>query len=281
MDAKNTKRLLSPALICLMLSWAPVAQAIPPVYTLQTGIGSDDVSGESDTFYHVTGSALFSQGLSRNSIIDYIVELSSYNYQDNDNNSDENIFLQAEYSYTPRAGFSVPTYSAALRQEEEFKDNSEFDASTTSLLFSVSYRIDSQSNVLGGLRFRERASKNDTSETGYFINFDYLAGNRWVLYATLIVAQEETDVDLSAASRVGSKSHLPGEPGFVPPSGSGSVLGSDFLTVDSDNSWVTLGASYGLNGNSSIDMSIEQQTYDTDNGKIDGNVITFDYFYRF
>ncbi len=269
-------RLLISSSLVLMLV-VPAARAVPPVFTLQTGVGTDDVSGESDSFFHVTGNVLYSQGISRNSIVNFTAELSSYHYQEIDDSSAEKLFLEAEYSYTPRAGFSVPTYSAAIRQLEEYKDNSDLDASTTSILLSIGYRIDDQSSVLGGLRLREKSSKNDTSETGYFINFDYAPDNKWLLYTTLIIADEETTVSANTASRLASKSHLPGEPGFV---GSIPSTTSD-ITSDSDNTWITVGASYGLDSNSSIDMAVNNQTYDTDSGKTSGNVITFDYFYRF
>ena len=258
-------RLLVSSSFLLLLS-APIAQAIPPVYTLQTGIGSDDVSGDNDTFFHVTANALFSRGLSRNSIVNLTAEVSSYHYQEVDDNSANKLFLQAEYSYTPRAGFRVPTYSVAVRQLEEYKKDSDLDASTTSLLLSVGFRIDDQSNIMGGLRFREKTSNNDTSETGFFVNFDYSPGNDWLFYTTLIVADEETEVgdSMSMGARIAGKSHLPGEPGYTGPASSG--------TSDSDNTWFTVGASYALDSHRSIDMAYNRQTYDTQGGDTENSL---------
>ena len=269
---KMTNRITLNLLGCLLLLASFSGYSQPPIYTLQTGIGSDDVI--EDSFFHVTGSVLFSQGISRNSIVDYIAEISTINYQDEDDNSAEKLFLQVEYSYTPRAGFRVPTYSVALRQQEEYKDDSDFDSSTTSLLFSTSYRIDDRSHILGGIRVSEESSDDDTSETGFFVNFDYIVKNDLLLYVTLNVANEETDLGSRPESPFSNRKHLPGEPGFVGPDTTSGKIGSD-------NTFLTAGASYVLGSNSSIDAAIQQQTYDTDTGEISGSVVTFDYFYRF
>lgn len=262
-----------------LLFTAPALHATPPVYTLQAGIGSDDVSGKNDTFYRVAAGVLFSQGLSRNSIVDFTAEVSSYTYQEVDDNSAQKLFLQGEYSYTPRAGFSVPTYSVALRQLEESKKDSDFDASTTSLLLSVGYRIDDQTNVLGGLRFSEKSSNLDSSETGIFGNIDYLLSDQWLLYATVIISDEDIEGESGSgtagrppAGRYGAMGHS---------GGSASFSGSPTADISSDNTLITVGAGYMIDGQNSIDAAISNRTYDTDDDKLSGNVITLDYFYRF
>ena len=98
--------------------------------------------------------------------------------------------------------------------------------------------------------------------------------NDLLLYVTLNVANEETDLGSRPESPFSNRKHLPGEPGFVGPDTTSGKIGSD-------NTFLTAGASYVLGSNSSIDAAIQQQTYDTDTGEISGSVVTFDYFYRF
>lgn len=271
-------RLLVFSCFSLLIS-APLVYATPPVYTLQAGIGTDDVSGKDDTFYRLAAGVLLSKGLSRNSIVDFTAEVSSYSYQEVEDNSAQKLFLQGEYSYTPRAGFSVPTYSVALRQLEESKKDSDFDASTTTLLLSVGYRIDDQTNVLGGLRFSEKSSNLDSSETGIFGNIDYLLSDQWLLYATVIVSDEDIDGDSDGgtggrppAGRLAAMGHG---------GGSASFSGSPTADISSDNTLITIGAGYVIDGQNSIDAAISNRTYDTDNEELSGNVVTLDYFYRF
>ena len=271
-------RLLVASCLSLLLS-APCVQATPPVFTLQAGVGVEDFDGEEDTFFNVTANALFSEGLSRKSMLNFIAEVSSYHYRKdkNDENSAEKLFLEGKYSYTPRAGFSVPTYSIALRQLEEYKKDSDSDASTTSLVLSIGYRIDDQTNVLGGLRFSEKSSMEDSSESAVFVNLDYLLSEKWMLYTTLIVADEEIDSEggggmggRPAAGRLAAMGHTTSGP----PSPAGS-------TIDYDNTWLTIGAGYVIDGQNSLDAAVSARTYESSDNEIDSNVITLDYFYRF
>ena len=141
---------------------ATTVQAVKPIYTLQTGAGNEDFEGDSENFYYLTGSALFSQGLSPNSIVDLLGEITTIEFSEDDEHSGEEIFLQGSYSYTPRAGFRVPTYSLGLRYEEEFTDDDDFESDMTTVLASVSYRMNDRTSVLGGLKYSERNASDDS-----------------------------------------------------------------------------------------------------------------------
>ncbi len=257
-----------------------VLHAIPPTYTFQAGTGSDDVGEDSDSFFYVTGSALFSRGLSRNSIVDLRAELSSIDYSDNSDRSGEEIFLEGVYSYTPRAGFQVPTYSLGLRVIDESLSSSDFDATTTSLLLYMSYPVDDRIEVLGGLRLDERDSSDDSSSVGTFINIDYRLTPRWLLYSTLNLADEDVDgsgsnaVGSGAPGGIGVRGFVSG--GHLPSEGGGSSVASD-----SDNTFITLGASYALTGLDTIEFSVSQREYELDGDTVDGNILSLDYFHRF
>ena len=261
----------------MLLAGAP-AQALPPVYTVQTGVGSDDVGGDAETFGYLTGAVLFSNGLSANSIIDLQGEISTIGFPDNDDRSGEEIFLQGTYSYTPRAGFRVPTYSAGLRHVEEFFQDDELDASTTSLILSLSYRLDDRNSLLGGLKLDSRDSSDDSDTTGYFVSYDYRYSPRVILYSTLNLADEDIEAggavsglpDTAARRFVGS-GHLPSERGGA---GSGSPS-------TSDNTYLTLGASWALTTSDSLDLSVSREEYDTDAGEVSGNIYSVDFFHRF
>ena len=268
--------------LTLTLLLAPAAVfAIPPAYTFQAGAGSDNIGDNSDSFYYVTGSALFSRGLSRYSIADLRAELTSISYSDNDDRSGEEIFIEGVYSYTPRAGFQVPTYSVALRVLDESLSSNDLDATTTSLLLYLSYPLDDRIELLGGLRFDERDSSDDTSSTGVFFNVDYRLAPRWLLYTTLNLADEEIDdpggsagvtstTPNSAARAFFAGGHLPSEGG-----GGGSVAS------DSTNTFITIGVSHALTGLDTIELSVSQREYDLDGTSVDGEIVSLDYFHRF
>ena len=264
----------------LVLLLAPAAlRAIPPTYTFQAGAGSDDVGGDSDSFYYIGGSALFSYGLSRNSIVDLRAELISIDYSDIDDRSGEELFLESVYSYTPRAGFQVPTYSVALRLLEESLSSSRLDSTTTSLLLYLSYPLDDRIEVLGGLRIDERDSDDDTTSVGSFFNLDYRLTPRWLLYTTINLADE--DIDDSDSS--GASSGLPGigVRGFISSQHLPSERGDNSVASDSENTFVTLGASYALTGLDTIELSISHREYELDGDTVDGNILSLDYFHRF
>ena len=239
--------------------------AVPPVYTLQTGIGGTDIDNKSDSYFYLTGATLFSKGLSRNAIVDLQAEISSYDYADNDVLSGEELFLQATYSYTPRAGFRVPTYSIALRHLEEYLSDDAMDASTTSLILSMSYRINDRSSLRGGLKAGERDAADNSDATGYFINYDYRYTPAWLLYTNLGAG----DGAFTARSYC---------------SGAYSSYGNwnwNTSADDCDNIYVTLGASFSIDALNSLDLSVDRYDYDTPSGEITGNVYSVDFFHRF
>ena len=265
-------------LITILLLMTPAAlHAIPPAYTFQAGTGSDDVGGDSDSFYYLTGSALFSHGLSRNSIVDLRAELSSIDYADNDDRSGEEIFLEGIYSYTPRAGFQVPTYSIGLRLLDESLSSNDLDSTTTSVLLYMSYPLDDRIELLGGFRLDERDSGDDSTTVGTFINLDYRLAPRWLLYTTLNLADEEIDnssAAIAGAPGIGVRGFVGG--GHLPSEGGGTSVASD-----SDNTFLTLGASYALTGLDTIEFSVSQREYKLDGDTVDGNIVSLDYFHRF
>ncbi len=264
----------------LIALFAPaVVHAIPPAYTFQAGTGSDDVGEDSDSFYYLTGSALFSRGMTRYSIIDLRAELSSKEYSDNDDKSGEEIFLEGIFSYTPRAGFQVPTYSVGLRVIEESLSSSSLDATTASLLLYMSYPLDDRIELLGGLRFDERDSSDDSSSVGTFINIDYRLTTKWLLYSTLNLADEE--IDDSDSGAVGSGSPGIGVRGFVSGGHLPSEGGSTSVASDSNNTFFTLGASYALTGLDTIELSVSHREYELDGTTVDGDILSLDYFHRF
>ena len=265
------------ALIMLLPSYA---FAVPPAYTFQTGVGSDDISGDADSFYYLTGSALLSKGLSRNSIVDLLGEVTTIDYSDDSDRSGEELFLQGTYSYTPRAGFRVPTYSLGLRHREEYLSEDTLDASTTTLILSMAYRLNDRGSVFGGLKFGERDSSDDSDTTSVFVSFDYRYTPRWLLYTTLNLADEEIDAGTggpiagipanSARSFIGG-GHLPSE------GGSAAASAAD----ESDNTFVTLGASFVINSVNTLDLSLNRSEYETSSGDVTGNIYSVDFFHRF
>ncbi len=63
--------------------------AVPPIYTLQAGLGGTDIGRYSDGYYYLTGSMLLSRAMSANSLVDLQAEISSYDYDDNNDLSGE------------------------------------------------------------------------------------------------------------------------------------------------------------------------------------------------
>ncbi len=240
--------------------------ALPPIYTLQAGVGGTDIDNESDSYYYLTGSMLFSKGLSENSIVDLQAEISSYDYADNNNLSSEELFLQATYSYTPRAGFRVPTYSLGLRHLEEFLARDSMDASTTTLILSMSYRLNDRSSLLGGIKAGTRDAADNSDPSSYFVNFDYRYSPEWLLYTTLGVGE----------GAFTARSYCSG----VYRSGNGNWNWNAW-SDDCDDTFVTLGASHGINAFNSLDLSVGYHEYDTSSGDFTGNVYSVDFFHRF
>ncbi len=242
--------------------------AIAPIYTLQGGLGGTDFDDDSDSYYYLTGSMLYSRALSNNSIVDLQAEISSYEYDDNENLSSEELFLQATYNYTPRAGYRVPTYSIGLRHLEEYLQRDSMDASTTTLILSMAYRVNDRSSLLGGIKAATRDSADDSDPTSYFINFDYRYTPEWLLYTTLGVGE----------GAFNTRSYCSGA----------YQSGQDYWnwnwnawSDDCDNTFITLGASHAFNAFNSLDLSLGYYEYDTSSGDYTGNVYSVDFFHRF
>ncbi len=270
----------------VLVALSSIAYAVPPIYTFQTGVGNDDVGDASDNFYYLTGSALLSRGMSRNSIVDLLGEVSTYEWPDNDDRTGEEIVLQGTYSYTPRAGYRVPTYSVELRHTEEYLGSDDFDASTTELFLMLSYRIDDRTNVLGGVGYGERDSSDDSEATGYFVDLELKLNPRWLLYTTFNFADEEI-TSSGGASTSGkppkgrarsfwSGSHLPSEGGHT-----GGGMRSRTVSDDFDNTFVTLGASYVISSLNTLELSFSRREYESSGATVDGNVYSIDLVHRF
>ena len=221
---------------------------------------------------------LISKGLSRNSIIDLLGEISSIGYTDNSDRSGEEIFLQGTYSYTPKAGFRVPTYSLGLRQREEYRSADALDASTTTLILSMFFRLDDRSSVRGGLKFANRDSSDDSETSSVFANYDYRYTPRWLFYTTLNLADENIDPNPAGpvaaapapvARSFFASSHLPSE--------GGNIAAPD----ESDNTFLAIGASYVIDSVNTLELSVDRREYDTPAGEIAGNVYSVDFFHRF
>ena len=178
-------RAMRPIAAAALLLLSSSVCALPPLYRLQAGLGGTDVGPDTDNFYYLTGSMLYSIDLSKNAIVDLQAEVSTYDYSDNNDLDSEEIFLQASYSYTPRAGYRVPTYSVALRHLEEFLPDDDLDASTTSLILWMSYRLHDRASLLGGIKAGERDAESNTDVESLFINYDYRLTPEWLLYTTL------------------------------------------------------------------------------------------------
>ena len=250
--------------------------ASAPVYTLKTGLGSVDIWDDTDTYYYLTGAALFSKALSQNSILDLQAEVSSYDYSDNDNVSSEEIFLQGSYSYTPTAGFRVPTYTVGLRYLEEFANEDEFDASTVTLLLSVFYRIDDRTSVLGGLKAGDRDTDTNTESdvSGYYVNFDFDYSPDLLFYTTLGVDEGAATIrSYCSGAYYGDSNSWNGWNGWN--------RKSRDLSGDCDNSYLVLGANYSFGSSNTIDVSASYNDYDTPVASFDGYIYSIDYFYRF
>jgi hypothetical protein len=265
--------------------------ALSPVYTFQTGLGGEDIDDETDKFYYLTGAAGFSNAVSSKSIIDLQTEISTYQYSDNDDVSSDEVFLQGTYSITPWAGFRGPTFSVALRYLEEFASNDDFDASTTTLILSASYRIDDRTRVLGGLKAGDRDSDTslESDPTGYYVNFDFLYSPQLTLYTTLGVDEGAFTIrsycsgaynaDAYQGGRYGSGWNQGGwnQSGWDQSGWDNSYPNSD----DCDNSYLTLGTNYSINSSNTLDFAVSYNDYDTPLGTLDGYIYTADYFYRF
>jgi hypothetical protein len=274
--------------------------ALSPVYTFQTGLGSDDVGDESDTFYYLTGAAGFSKAVSSKSVIDLQAEISTYEYSDNDDVSSDEIFLQGTYSITPWAGFRGPTFSASLRYLEEFASNDDFDASTITLILAASYRIDDRTRVMGGLKAGDRDSDTslESNPTGYYINFDFLYSPQLTFYTSLGADEGAFTIrsycsgaynaDAYQGGGYGSEwvpgEWVPGEwsPGGWSPGGwSPGEWTTNSSSDDCDNTYLTLGTNYSINSSNTLDFAVSYNDYDTPLGSLDGYIYTADYFYRF
>ena len=203
-------------------------------------------------------------------MLDLEAEIAAYDYSDDDNLDSEELFLQAGLSYTPRAGYRVPTYSLALRQLEEFLSDDMMDASTTTVILSLSYRLNDRSSLLGGIKLGERdTDAGDSDVESLFVNYDYRISPEWQLYTTL-----ETGEGASTARSYCSGVYAAGR-------GAGPSWRWDGNVDDCDATSLTVGASYVINAFNSLDLSFGHQEYDFRSGDTDGNVYSVDYFHRF
>lgn len=253
-----------------ILSLSANLYALPPIYKLQAGLGTTDVGPGTDEFYYLTGSMLYSNAVSLKSIVDLQAEISTWDYSDNNNLDSEELFLQAGYSYTPRAGFRVPTYSLALRHLEEFMSDGDMDASTTTLILSIAYRLGDRASLLGGLKAGERHDGDTSDVESLFINYDYRPTPNWLLYTTLE----------SGEGAATARSYCSGAYG----AGGGRwnrSWGWNTATDDCDFTTLTLGANYVINAFNNLDMSVSRQEYDLGSNDIDGNIYSVDFFHRF
>lgn len=244
--------------------------AMPPVYTIQGGIGGTDIGRKTDNYYYLTGSVLGSRGISRKAILDLQAEISTYDYDDNDDLDGEELFLQATYSYTPRAGFQVPTYALGLRHTEEYLSGDDMDASTTTLLISMSYRLNDRSKLTGGLKSGQRDASSDSDPKGYFINYDYRYSPEWLLYSTLGGGEGAFTVRsfCSGAYR--------GNYGYRY-----RTWNANRSPDDCDDLYLTLGGSYVIDAVNSLDLSVSHHEYDLPGGDLSGNFYSVDFFHRF
>lgn len=240
--------------------------AIPPAYTLQTGIGHIEIGSDSDTYYYLTGGALFSTSLSKKSIVDLTAEISAYEYSDSDDISSEEIFLEGNFSYTPRAGYRVPTYSIGLRLREESVSDDDLDATNLLLLLAAHYRIDDRTSIWGGFKFGERDAEEETDITGFYANLDLRYSPQLIVYTTLGFDEGTDSV----------RSYCAG--GF---SGGGYGAPEVFAPDDCDDLYLTLGANYAIGAAHTLDFSASFHDYDIPGGSEDGQFYSIDYFYRF
>lgn len=246
--------------------------AMPPVYTLQGGIGGTDIGRNTDNYYYLTGSVLGSRELSRKGILDLQAEISTYDYDDNRNLDGEELFLQATYSYTPRAGFRVPTYALGLRHTEEYLSGDDMDASTTTLIVSMSYRVNDRSKLTGGLKSGQRDASRDSDPSGYFVNYDYRYTPEWLLYTTLG----------GSAGAFTARSYCSDAYGAGYGNRNwGRNWNSKQSPDDCDDLYLTLGGSYVINTGNSLDLSVSHHEYDFPAGDLSGNIYSVDYFHRF
>ena len=260
--------------------------AVPPVFNARAGISSDNTGGDDEQIFHVGAQVLASYGLSRNRIVNLTGEFSLIDNQEFDERDGQELFLEAAYSYTPKAGYKQLTYTLAVRQEETFYDDDFFDSSTTQLLFTLGQYIDDQTKILGGLTYSDRSSTDDSSSTGIFINLDYIYNQGLVFYSTLNIVDEEIDIASDdSAGRPQARLDISGH--HLPSEGSGSTgssgaTGSSNTLDQSDNTWLTLGASYALTAVDTLDFSANFRNYKLSNGvKIHGTLIALNFFHRF
>ena len=257
--------------------------AASPVFTLQTGLGSENIGDDPDEFYYLTGAAAWSKPSSKKGIFDLQAEISTYEYRENDDVSSDEIFLQGSYSHTPGSGFRAPTYSIALRYLEEFAENDDFDASTATLILAAAFRIDDRTRALGGLKagYRDAETDLESNPVGAYINLDFLTSPRFLIYTTLGAdrgafnirsycsgaynADLYTDMDMDMDMGYGYRMHHD----------------DSTLSGDCDRRYLTLGGNYSINSSNTLDFAVSYNDYDTPAGKLDGNIYTIDYFYRF
>ena len=241
--------------------------AIPPAYTLQGGFGQIEIGSDSDNYYYLTAGALFSTSLSKKSIFDLTAEISAYEYGDSDDLSSQEIFFQGRYSYTPRAGYRVPTYSFGLRLREEAVEDDDLDATSLMLLANIFYRIDDKTSIWGGLKLGQRDAEETTDIGGIFANLDLHVSPGWIVYTTL-------GMDRGADS---VRSYCAG--GF---SGGGRYGRQvSFSADDCDDLYLTIGANYSIATAHTLDFSASFHDYEIPDGSETGEFYMIDYFYRF
>ena len=242
--------------------------AIPPAYTLQGGFAQVEIGSDSDDYYYLTGGALFSKSLSNKSIVDLTAELSTYEYSDSDDLSSEEIFLEGSYRYTPRAGYSVPTYSLGLRLREESVDDDDLDATNILLLADIFYRIDDRTSIRGGVKLGERDAQDTTDITGIYANLDLNVSPGWIVYTTLGF-DEGADSVRSYCS------------GSYTRRGSRYGRRTRFAADDCEDLYLTIGANWAIASAHTLDFAASFHDYDIPNDSETGEYYTVDYFFRF
>ena len=252
--------------------------AATSAYTLQTGVGYDDVLDDADSFYYLTGAAALTVPVSSKSLVDLKAEVSTYEYDDSEDVSSDEIFLFSSFGYTPWSGFRAPTFTAALSYLEEFVDNDDYDASTFTLILTGAFRIDDRTRFLGGIKAGDRDAETDieSSPTGYFLTLD-LRYSPQMLYYTTLGADDGAFTVRSYCS--GAYYGDPNE-GMMPGYGYNRNM-EDPFSGDCDSTYATLGGNYAFNASNTLDFAASYYDYDTPVGSLNGVIYTIDYFYRF
>ncbi len=266
----KSKSIVASALFLLSGS----ALAIPPIYTLQAGTGAIEIGRESDSYYYLTGSVLASYDLTANTIVDLTGEISTYDYSDFKGLDGEELFLEGIYSYTPRAGFRVPTYSLGLRYVEEYLSADVLEGSTVTLLLGAFYRLNDRSSLNGGIKVGQRDGDADSDPRGLFVNLDYRYSSGWLWYTTFGI-----DEGIFSA-RSYCNGAFSGDSNWAAWSWA-AWSGLSGSPDDCDTTYLTLGTSYVINAFNTLELSLSHREYEMPAGDTDGDILSVDFFHRF